>query len=211
MWTRSPGGMISLYVFSVFNELHFRQLCPIKAANVLTWSDYDKIRLICMDNAGATTEHVLEMLDARFPEMGNTSLPKRENIRFWCELYHTVKIPAYSNHICPTIEEDSVPCARMHTFTSLSRRQMEDKILLNRRFIEDEQLLHWRQIEDKSILNIRSIEDAAVHMQSDQQKKKPIRPRDAQLEDDSKRRWVIKRELLDPQERVHVFFARTRH
>ena len=88
---------------------------------------------------------------------------------------------------------------------------MEDEILLNRRFIEDEQLLHWRQIEDKAILNIRSIEDAAVDMQVDQQKTKPIRPRDAQLEDGNKRQCVVKRELLDPQERVHACFTRTRH
>ena len=85
------------------------------------------------------------------------------------------------------------------------------KTVLNRRFIEDEQLLHWRQIEDKAILNIRSIEDAAVHMQADEQKTNPIRPRDAQLEDGSKRRCVVKRELLDPQERVHACFTRTRY
>jgi hypothetical protein len=149
---------------AIFNKSRAPQVCPIKAANVLTWSEYDEIRMICTQNEGAATEHLLESLELRFREMQNAPASKPARIR----------------------------------------RQVEDRMLFDRRFIEDEQLLHWRQIEDKAILNIRSLEDTWMYTCTERNKNKRIRTKDKEVEDESRRQCVLKREKLDPEERVYV-------
>ena len=103
-------------------------MCPIKAANILTWTEYDQIRAVCVENEGVTTEKLVEILGLRFTEMQNAPTAKQENIRFWCELYRSVQIPATTI----PIPEDIINEIKALLSAKFSKEEIVQKITSSR-------------------------------------------------------------------------------
>ena len=125
-----------LFLFILTNS---PQLCPIKAANILTWTEYDQIRAVCAENGGATTDQLVEILGLRFTEMQNAPTAKRENIRFWCELYRSVQIPT-----SVPIPEDIINEIKALLSAKFSKEEIVQRITASRPAAGlQEKMEHW--------------------------------------------------------------------